>query len=203
MAADLERLSKQFAASGNADIALGVSAWAPFARARGLETFSTTTAIPEWAIRLPDLTIGGKTPKQLEKALDSGGFKVGDWARDIIRSKDFTTLPDQQTLSLVRAKVSDLGFKDPATYSEVCQKAEEFGLEKCLPETAVHYRLAYKDQPMNEWLTVAMEPISDSNGHPSVFELYRPGDGLWLRGYWVYPASQWSPEAEFVFTLRK
>ncbi|EKE15688.1 MAG: hypothetical protein ACD_11C00112G0001, partial [uncultured bacterium] len=40
-AKELERLAQQFKATGNKDIAQGISAWAQVARSRGLETFQT------------------------------------------------------------------------------------------------------------------------------------------------------------------
>src|SRR3989304_6477209 len=125
MSAELDKLARQFKASGNKDIAQGVSAWAAVAKARGLETFGTVPVLPEGAIRHPDLTIGGKTPKELEQALVSGGFNVSNWARDILRSRDFTALPKQQDLSLIRVSVSDLGLRGTPTTDQIYARANE------------------------------------------------------------------------------
>lgn len=203
MGAELQKLAQQFKASGNKDIAAGISAWATVAKSRGLETFSETPVLPEGAIRLPDLTIGGKTPKELEKALASDGFRVSDWARDMLRDRSFTTLPEQQTLSLVRVKVADLGLTDTPTTDQIYAKANELGLDLCPAEVGPQLRLAYKDQPMDEWLYVGMKQIADSYGYPNVYELDRDTDGSWLSSYWARPDDRWYPENTFVFSLRK
>lgn len=203
MAAELEKLARQFSASGDEDIAQGVLSLATAAKSRGRETFSTSPTLPEGAIPLPDLTIGGKDKKQLEKALASGKIIVGDWAKDMLRSEGFTTFPDQQTISLVRAKLSDLGLTGFSTMTEILARANTFNLEKCPVEAAVYQRLADKDQPLNTSYFMAMDPIAGSDGHPRVFKLVRDADGLWLCGSWAGPDGQWHPGSEFVFSLRK
>lgn len=202
MAAELDKLASQFKALGDKDIAQGVSAWATVARSRGRETFSATPTLPEGAIRLPDLTIGGKAPKQLEKELVSGGFRISYYAKDLLRSRDFTTLPDKQTLSLVRVKISDLDLGDPTT-DQIYAKAKSLGLELCPAEVGPQLRLAYKDQPLDEWLYIGMKQIADSFGYPDVFRLDRRENGLWLDGVWARPDDKWNPENAFVFSLRK
>lgn len=163
---------------------------------------STALRLPEGAMQLPDLTIGGKTPQQLEEALASGGFRVSDYARDLLRSRDFTTLPEEQVLKLARIKVSDLGLTGNLTTDEVYTKAQSLGLELCPAEVGPQLRLAYK-QPLNEWLYIGMPQITDSNGHPNVFRLDRRGDGSWLHGGWARSDSQWRPKSEFVFSVGK
>ena len=69
MAAELDKLAREFKARGDKDIAQGISAWAQVARTRGREAFSLSEGI----IPLPDLTIGGKTAGELEKMLTSNG----------------------------------------------------------------------------------------------------------------------------------
>lgn len=202
MAIDLERDAKRFQDLGHKDIAQGISAWASVAKARGIETFSTP-ALPEGVIRLPDLTIGGKTSKELEKALVSNKINVSEWAKDMLRSKDFTTLPEQQTLSLVRAKVSDIGLTGTPTTDQIYARANELGWDLCPAEVAPHLRLVLKDQPLDDWFFIGMKQITGSSGCPDVFRLRRGGDGLWLGSDFASPGTGWAPEDGFVFSLRK
>src|SRR5437667_10837843 len=95
----------------------------------GSETFSATPALPEGAIPLTDLTIGGKTTEQLEKALASGGINVRGYAEDMLRSRAFTTLKDQQNVSLVKVSVSDLYLRDFPTTGEIYMQASSLGLD--------------------------------------------------------------------------
>lgn len=159
-------------------------------------------ALPEGAIRLPDLTIGGKTVKELEMALKSARHNVSDYAKDLLRNPSFTTLPEPQTISLVRSTVSAMGLSGNPTTDRIYERADELGWDLCPAEVGPHYRLAYTDQPLNEWLAIGMKQIPDSDGNPSVFRLGRRDDGSWLHSGWAYPRDQWGPEAEFVFSLR-
>jgi len=166
--------------------------------------------IPEGAIRLPDITIGGKTPQQLEQALVSGRFGLDDdYARFMLQNPEFTTLPNPQTLSLVRIKVADLGLLvtnyagNSAAY-HVYARANELGLDLCPAEVGPYLRLAYKDQPVNEYLYVGMKEIVDSHNHPSVFVLIRTTDDSRLSSGWTGPGPiGWNPLNEIVFSLRK
>lgn len=158
-------------------------------------------AFPEGRIRLEDLGIGGKNEQALEKELRDQ-VRVFGYAQDVLRSNDFTTLKNPERIKLVRLTVRVLGFENGATTDEIYRRAEELGLELCPAEVGPHYRLKYQDQPIGEWLAIAMKPISDRGGDPRVFHLARGEEGLWLRGRWADPRSRWNPEDEFVFRLR-
>ncbi|OGH39299.1 MAG: hypothetical protein A3B44_02350 [Candidatus Levybacteria bacterium RIFCSPLOWO2_01_FULL_38_21] len=196
-ARELEKLARQFKSSGDNDIAQGISAWAQVARARGRETFS----LPEGVIRLPDVTIGGVKPGELGKLLTANGHRVSNYAEDLMQK--MPTLPDQQTISLVRATVSAMGLSGNPTTDQIYKKADELGWNLCPAEVGPHLRLAYKDQPMNEWLNIAMKQISDRYGNPSVFDVGRDVDGLWLGAFWAGPSSRWFPRDQLVFSPRK
>ncbi len=166
------------------------------------------TSFPEGKIRFDDLKIGGKTEQVLEKELHEQRISIYNNAQDInaqdiLRSKDFTTLKNQEEIKLVRLKVRDLGLENSATTNEIYKRAEELGLELCPAEVGPHYRLKYKDQPLNEWLHIAMKQISGRGGDPRVFDLGRSARGLWLDDYWAGPGDLWNSEDMFVFRLRK
>ena len=84
-------------------------------------------------------------------------------------------------------------------YKDIIVKAKEFGLELCPAELGVQLRLQYNDQPNNEWLRVAMEPIVDSGGGLHVFHLGRNASELWLRRGSGSPGVVWSADSKFVF----
>lgn len=167
------------------------------------------TSFPEGRIRRESLMIGGKTPKELEAALDekdSQGnrcFQVSFHARSMLRSCDFTTAKKPEGITLIRLTVRDLGFSNGATIDEIFDRAQKLGLEPCPPETGPHYRLQKSGQPMGDWVYIGMKPIADSDGRPGVFGLVRGGDGLWLYGGWADPGARWHPGGGFVFRLRK
>ena len=161
------------------------------------------TSFPEGKIRFQDITIGGKSSQELQQELAQEKINVSRWAQDMMKSPDFITLKNPETLNAVRLQVGDLGLKGNPTTEQIYTRIKELGLELCPAETGPHLRLDYKDQPNGEWLYIGMKQITDSSGIPSVFELGRDEDGLWLGSDWAYPDDRWSPENEFLFSLRK
>jgi hypothetical protein len=159
------------------------------------------TSFPESKIRRETIEIGGKTVKQLEAELEKAGNKISDYAKFMLNSKDFTIQKKPEPADLVRLKVRDLFPDKNPTTDELYKKAQEIGLELCPAEVGPHLRLNYKNQPLNEWFSVAMKPILDPDGDPSVFRLARNEDGVWLNFSWTNPTHQWAPEDEFVFRL--
>lgn len=161
------------------------------------------TSFPEGKIRMEDLTIGGENTRQLQDKLQKAGIQVSRYAKDMLKSPDFTTERRSKEIGTVRLRVQDLGFDGVATTDQIYVKAKELGLELCPAEVGPHLRLKYQDQPNGEWLYVGMKQIADSDGNPVVFRLDRGGGGLWLDGGWARPGSGWIPDRRFVFSFRK
>ncbi len=147
------------------------------------------TSFPESKIRRETVEIGGKSVGQLEREMEQAGIHVYDYAKDMLHSKDFTTLPTPINIDTVRLKVADLGFSSSATTDQIYAKAKELGLELCPAEVGPHKRLKDTNQPMGDWEYIAMKQITDRLGRPVVFRLARREDGLWLYDRWAGPAS--------------
>jgi len=160
-------------------------------------------SFPEGKIRRQTIEIGGQTEQELEAALEDAGFRISDYAHHMLRHEDFTTAKNPEQADLVRLTVGDLGFDHDPTTDEIYQRAQELGLELCPAEVGPHLRLDYKDQPLGEWLRIAMKQISDPGGSPSVFRVGRLADGTWLNYYWALPTGEWDSDNRFVFRLRK
>ena len=160
------------------------------------------TSFPEGKIHRQTIEIGGKTAEQLEEEISKAGMKINDYAKFMMKSKEFKLQIKSEKIDTVRLKVKDLfGDNQNHTTEEIYKKAEEFILELCPPEVGPHYRLAYKDQPMGEWFYIAMNQIADPVRSPDVFGLGRGSDGVW-RGYrWAVPGFRWGPGDEIVFRL--
>ena len=165
---------------------------------RVLEAFrpSATKSFPTWKT----VTLGGhKNVKAFLVALESADFHVGDWAKDVMSKPAFTLAKKKAKVNLVRVTVKELGFVKGATLKEIYASASERGLKLCPPEVGPTLRLEYKDQPNGEWLTVAMDPITDSDGTPFLFGVDHGSDERWLNTFWIFPEFVWYPEDEFVF----
>ena len=146
------------------------------------------------------LEIGTRTPSQLVKEMEEKGMKVSDYAKEMIKK---IKEPKKETVELAVVKVRDLGFTEMQTTTELFERAKERGYELCHPIIGLELRLAYEDQPMNDWLYVGMKPISVSGGSPGVFSVDPDGDGLWLSGRWTWPGGQWNLGSALVFRVRK
>ena len=161
------------------------------------------TSFPDKKIRRESVEIGGKSAEQLIAEMEVAGINISDYARSMLKNREFVPGKNPEEATLIRLTVADLGFKGYATTDQVFERAEALGLELCPPDTGPNYRLKYRNQPMNEWINVGMKPITGSDGGPSVFGLERLGDGLWLGSRWATPVRGWDPGSKFVFRLRK
>ncbi len=148
-------------------------------------------------------TSGLKTANDFRKDIKDNGFKVGDWANDILGKPAFTVATEETELDLVVVSVAELGFKKGATREQIYARAKELGLDLCPAEVGPQLRLQYKDQPNSEWLIIAMEPIADSDGRLKLFFVKRFDSDLWLYSYCVKPGLVWYSVDRFVFSRRK
>ncbi len=131
------------------------------------------------------------TKKDLEKA----GFKVGEYAAEILEKLTWET---KGTFDLEVKTVAGLGLENGGTLNDIYAKAKEQGLELCPGEVGPAYRMAHKDQP-NEWLRIAMEPITDSDGDLGVFSVHADGGGRWLHGDYGRPDRFWRGDRRWGF----
>lgn len=170
-----------------------------FDRLTNIEHIYTT--FPEGKIRKSQLEIGGKSAQELEQELVENKIYVSDWAKDLLHSPDFKTLPNPEQIDLVRLKVRDFGFFTGATTSEIYARAEDLGLELCPAEVGPHQRLKDTDQKLYDYYRIAMKQISDRSGDPGVFSLIHDDGGLGLYGIIAPPDGRWRPGGELMFRL--
>ncbi len=149
------------------------------------------------------LGTGLKSADDFRKEVVEAGMKIGDWANDILGKPAFTATTSETEVELVVASVAELGFKDGATRKDIYVRAQELGLDLCPPEVGPQLRLQYTDQPKGEWLVIAMEPITDSDGDLNLFHVGH-GDGVrWLDADYGDPGYFWRGGGRFVFLRRK
>ena len=117
------------------------------------------------------------------KAFDAAGVKVGETADEIIGRPVFSYEPVRKSLDLVLLSVTDLGLPtDSVSLAEVYRRAAQLGLEPCPGEAALQLRLDYRDQPLGEFLNIAMDPVKTYDGVPTTLTLGNGGAGLVLIG---------------------
>jgi len=148
--------------------------------------------------RTVKLGIGPKSGKEFEEMEKAGYRRVSDRARQLFLSPAFTVAQQEKEVRLVRVSVAGLGFSYSAKISQIYERARKLGLGLCPAEIGPQLRLQY-EQPAGEWLLVAMEPITDSDGAPNVFRVERISDGFWLHASYADPDSFWSPDSYWLF----
>lgn len=119
-----------------------------------------------------------KTPKEYTDLLISEGNQISTYAQDILNK--IKPLKQKEEIDLVSFSVEQLGFPNGATLQQIYDIAKEFNLELCPPQVGSELRLSYKDQPEDEWLRIAMNPISGRDGGPLLFFVGRDGSESWL-----------------------
>jgi hypothetical protein len=134
----------------------------------------------------------------IRKAIKKSGMKINEWVDDILGKIPLAT--SETDINLVVLSVADLGFNDGAKYGEICRRAKELGLELCPAEVGPQLRLQYGDQPRG-WLTISMNPVTDSDGDLILFYVERNAGDLWLYSDYGSSDKFWNSDYSFVFVL--
>jgi hypothetical protein len=124
---------------------------------------------------------------------------IDDCAFDLIGRHAFRIAEVESHVNLVALSASELGFPNGGRYIDICIKALELGFAYCPPEAGPQLRLQYRDQPICEWLRVAMKPIVDSRGHRCIFALLHDTRGLGLSWFRGDPDYRWESKRRFIF----
>jgi hypothetical protein len=152
--------------------------------------------IPAWKrIKLGTL----KGVNALRTRLDAARVRVGASAEEILARPAFSLSPARQDIDLVVVSVSQLGFANAASLADIHRRAVELGLDLCPAEAAPLARLAYLDQPLGEFLNIAMRPIATYGGALVALTIANAGTGLLLIGGAGSPDQLMNWGAKFVF----
>lgn len=150
---------------------------------------------------------GHKTPDDFRQALKQSGVRIGGSADDILGRTEYPaslSLFERREVKYDLALVSlgEMGLRNGARLDEILKRAAEFGLDPCHAAVALLLRLQYLDQRSNEWLHIAMEPITDSMGRPQIYTIGHGRSGLWLRGTYGGDDQSWRGGSHWVFVRR-
>jgi hypothetical protein len=119
----------------------------------------------------------------IRDALDRAGCAIGDIADEILGRPAFAVSSPPAQVDLVPLSVSELGFgAEGASVADVYARAIRLGLDLCPAEVGPLLRLQYADQPLGEFLRIAMNPIATYGGQPVDFTLVNGGTALALIG---------------------
>lgn len=136
----------------------------------------------------------------MRAALEAAKVRIGDSADEILGRPAFPYGTTKTELDLVVLAVADLGFAERwASLGDIHNRAAQLGLELCPAEAGPQLRLAYRDQPLGEFLQIAMRPIATYAGALTTLTLANAGTGLLLLGGRGDPDLMLHTSAKFVF----
>jgi hypothetical protein len=131
--------------------------------------------------------------------LDATGIHVGDLAAQVLHRPSFTIGNVKMNVQLVVLSAADLGFGEPVPLAELYARARELGYELCPPEVVAQLRLQYLNQPLGEFLNIAMEPIATFEGELTSLSIANGGAGLMIVGQPISAESVPDPATRVVF----
>ena len=149
------------------------------------------------------VTSDGTTGEGWIKRLEGNGFRVGDYAKQVLRSPDFK--PTNGVTTEVAVLKGMLFEDNDRITKKIRAEADKRKLSKPNAELACLIREKFTDkeiETMGLWYIVAMhEPINDSFGDPRLLNAGRGGDGRWLNASYGRPDDRWFRDNGFAFVV--
>ena len=151
------------------------------------------------------VTSDGTTGEDWIKRLEGNGFRVGDYAKQVLRSPDFK--PTNGVTTEV-AVLKDMLFEDnDRITSKIRAEANKRKLVKPEAELGCLIRDTFTDEEIEAmgivWIVAFHEPIKDSDGYPNLLSVDRFGDGHCLNAYCVRSDLRWSRGNGFAFVVSR
>ena len=159
--------------------------------------------------------MGNISKDQILNTLEEHSICINRYAKEFFSHPRFR-VESERRITVTIAALSEIGFDNGATLTEVLQRLPDLGLKPCPPETGPFLRLVWTDQPKSSSAILtgtheapdrAVTVLSDILEHNDAFPkgLYlRNVDGvLWLRGYICDSEYRFPGDAMFAFeTIR-
>ena len=143
------------------------------------------------------------TGEEWIKRLESKGFRIGDYAKSILRSQDFK--PTNGVIYEIAVLKGMLFEDNDRITKKIRTEADKRKLTKPNVEAACLIRENFSDEEIEamgpRWIIVMHEPIKDSDGDPSLLGVLRVGGGRWLDAYYDSPDSRWYRVGGFAFVV--
>ena len=149
------------------------------------------------------VTSDGTTGEEWIKRLLKKNYRVGDYAKSILRSKDFK--PTKGVTTEIAVLKGMLFTDDERITKKIRIDASNRKLETPNAEIACLIREKFTDEEIEAmgltWIVAMHEPIKDSDGVPSLLDAHRSGGGRWLDAYDGRPGFRWDRGFGFAFAV--
>jgi hypothetical protein len=154
------------------------------------------------------VTLAGRNLAGAEEIakLESAGFKIGSYARQVLLSNDYNKnhrLEEGKKYQVVLVHGKEVGGR--RTTADLKAYAKKFGYEVPKAGIVPRIREAISDEKMKEmdfWYIAGLHDlIKDSGGDPSVLSSYRCDGESWLGARYDVPECEWDDVGAFVFLV--
>ncbi len=149
------------------------------------------------------VTSDGTSGRDWISRLEAKGFRVSDYAKQLLRSPSF-----QPTNSITTEVVMLPGklFTDSDRMTKnIRAEAAKRNLATPNPELACLIREKFMDKQIEEmgltWIIAMHEPIQDSDGVPELLGAVRGDGDSWLRACYGNPGNRWGHDNGFAFSV--
>jgi hypothetical protein len=149
------------------------------------------------------VTSDGTTGEDWVNRLEGKGFRVGDYAEQVLRSLDFKPTSGVTTEVAV---IKGILFQDNDRITKkIRAEASRRNFTKPNAELACLVREKFTDndiKAMGLWLILSMhEPLSDAYGDPRLLNVNRDNDRGWLDAFCGRPNKKWLRGFGFAFAV--
>ncbi len=149
------------------------------------------------------VTSDGTTGENWISRLESKGFRIGDYAKQVLHSRNFR--PTNGVRVEVVVLKGDLFSDNDRIIRKIRFEADKRKLVKPNAEVACLIREKFTDEEIEAmdlwWLDVMHEPIKDSDGNPGLLYVGRDGSGRWLSACYDNPDGRRGRVVGFVFAV--
>ena len=163
------------------------------------------SGIPKWSekdgVISFSVTSDGTTGEDWITRLESKGFRVGDYTKQMLRSSSFK--PTSGVKTQIAVLKGELFADSDRTTEKIRAEADKRKLGKPNAELACLIREKFTDEDIKEmglwWIITMHESITDSDGDPDLLGASRYDDGRWLFAYDGRPVYGWGRDGGFAF----
>jgi len=149
------------------------------------------------------VTSDGTTGEEWISRLEGKSFRVGDYAKSVLRSRSFKpTSGITYEIAVLKGEF----FSDSDRITKTIRKeAKNRKFSTPNAEVACLIREKLSDKELEAmglyWIVTMHEPIKDSVGDPLLLGADRGGDGSWLGTYYGNPGGRWGRSGGFAFVV--
>ena len=149
------------------------------------------------------VTSDGTTGEAWIKRLEDKGFRIGDYAKSLLRSPNFKpTKGVTYEIAILKGMI----FEDNGRITKkIRSEADKRKLTKPNAEVACLIRENFSDEEIEAmglwWIVIMHEPIKDSDGGADLLGVSRRDDGCWLSACCVGPGSRWGRGSGVAFVV--